>query len=156
MKKIAKWSVVGLFALFAALQLVPYGKTHQNPPVRGEPAWPDAEVRALAQRACFDCHSNETQWTWYSYVAPASWLVERDVMKGRSELNFSEWTTGGASEAEEASEAVLEGEMPMPIYTLIHRDAVLTPAERLRLAQGLDRLVAQEPEHDEGPQLHVD
>src|SRR5215216_1353338 len=81
--------IVGV--LFVVLQLVPYGRRHDNPPTTREPAWDDPTTRALAVRACFDCHSNETRWPWYSYVAPVSWLTQRDVDEGRRELNFSEW-----------------------------------------------------------------
>ncbi len=78
---------------FGLLQLVPYGRNHTNPPVAAEPAWASAQTRALAVRACFDCHSNETTWPWYSNVAPVSWLIQRDVDEGRRRLNFSEWNT---------------------------------------------------------------
>ena len=78
-------------AIFLLIQLIPYGRDHTNPAVVAEPAWDLPETRALAVRACFDCHSNETIWPWYSNVAPISWLVQRDVDEGREKLNFSEW-----------------------------------------------------------------
>ncbi len=81
--------VVGLIAI----QLVPYGRNHTNPPVQSEPNWDSPETRALAERACFECHSNETAWPWYSNIAPVSWLVQHDVDEGREKLNFSEWST---------------------------------------------------------------
>src|SRR5450759_484008 len=72
-----------------AIQLIPVDRT--NPPVQKEmPAPPD--VQAILRRSCYDCHSNETVWLWYSKVAPISWLVSRDVRQGRRELNFSDWT----------------------------------------------------------------
>jgi len=73
------------------IQLIPFGRQHTNPPVVREPAWDSPQTRALAKRACFNCHSNETTWPWYSSVAPVSWLTQRDVNGGRSHLNFSEW-----------------------------------------------------------------
>ncbi|HJV08531.1 MAG TPA: heme-binding domain-containing protein, partial [Acidimicrobiales bacterium] len=79
--------VVG--ALLLALQLVPYGRDHTNPPVTAGTSWPTAEGRRLAGAACYDCHSNETKWPIYSFVAPMSWLVQRDVDEGRRKLNFS-------------------------------------------------------------------
>jgi hypothetical protein len=90
---------------------VPYGTRHYNPPLVAEPSWPDTGSRLLAERACFDCHSNQTRWPWYSYVAPASWLVAYDVTEGREHLNFSEWKFAG-DDGEEAAEEVLEGEPP--------------------------------------------
>jgi Haem-binding domain len=139
-KKWLKRVLLGAAALLLAIQLVPYGRAHTNPPVTAEPSWPDPSVRGLAQRACFDCHSNQTKWTWYTSVAPASWLVQYDVDKGRRELNFSEWDRP-QKEAKEAPEAVIEDEMPPPPYVLLHPDAVLTPSERRALAEGLRQMV---------------
>jgi len=100
---------------FLAIQLVPVERT--NPPVIAEPNWDTPETRVLAQRACFDCHSNETVWPWYSYVAPVSWLVARDTNEGREVLNFSEWGSGGEGrEPWEMLEAVESGYMPPQIY----------------------------------------
>lgn len=122
--------------LFGLIQLVPYGRNHQNPPVTQEPAWANAETRAIAQRACFDCHSNETVWPWYTNIAPASWLVQRDVEEGRSKLNFSEW---GRSEQEtgEIAELIQGGEMPPVQYTLIHAGARLSASEKEAFLRGL-------------------
>ena len=120
------------------MQLVPYGREHANPPVTGEPTWDAPETRTLAKQACFDCHSNETEWPAYASIAPASWLVQRDVNEGRAVLNFSEWPRP-QKEAKEAAEAVLEGEMPPAAYRLVHSHAHLSTADRDRLAQGLAR-----------------
>ena len=132
------WSriALGLLGTFLAIQLVPYGREHTNPPATGEPSWDAPETRALAKQACFDCHSNQTEWPAYASIAPASWLVQRDVNEGRAVLNFSEWSRS-QEEAKEASEDVLEGEMPPPAYMLVHADARLNGADRYRLAQGL-------------------
>ena len=135
---LSRWSriAVGLFSAFVAMQLVPYGRDHTNPPVTGEPAWDAAETRALAKQACFDCHSNETTWPAYASIAPASWLVQHDVREGRAVLNFSEWIRP-QEEAKEAAEEVLQGEMPPAAYRLVHAHARLNAADRARLAQGL-------------------
>jgi hypothetical protein len=132
------WSRIslGLLGTFLAIQLVPYGRNHTNPPISGEPMWDAPQTRALAKQACFDCHSNETEWPAYSSIAPASWLVQRDVNEGRAVLNFSEWARP-QEEAKKASEEVLEGEMPPVAYTLVHAHARLNAADRDRLAQGL-------------------
>jgi len=127
-------SLVAL-ALLLVIQVVPYGRDHHNPPVVAEPRWNSSTTRELAVRACFDCHSNQTQWPWYSNVAPMSWLVQNHVEEGRRELNFSVWSQG---EGDEAAEAVRDGEMPPRSYTLLHPEARLTDAEREQLARGLD------------------
>jgi hypothetical protein len=131
--------LLALGAALAAAQLVPYGRDHTNPPVTGEPAWASADVRALADRACFDCHSNESRWPWYSNVAPASWLIQRDVDHGRKKLNFSEWNRP-QKEADEAAEAIVKGAMPMPIYLPLHPEARLSPDEKDRLVRGLQAM----------------
>ena len=123
-------------ALAVVAQLVPYGHTHENPPVVKEPAWNKPETRALAQGACFDCHSNETAWPWYSNVAPVSWFVEQDVSDARRTLNFSEWQKT-YRHAKDAPGAVHEGEMPLRSYRLMHSPARLTPEQKQALEDGL-------------------
>jgi hypothetical protein len=130
---------VVVLGLVIVAQVVPYGRNHGNPPIVAEPSWNSSTTRALADRACFDCHSNQTRWPWYSHVAPMSWLVQNHVDEGRHELNFSEW--GRNSEADEAAETVRSGEMPPKSYLLLHPEARLTDAEREQLARGLDALV---------------
>jgi hypothetical protein len=105
--KIVKW--VLLVAIL--MQVVPFGHTHTNPPQTKEPEWNSSETRELIRRACFDCHSNETVWPWYSNVAPVSWLIQRDVNGGRSHLNFTEWNVS-QRHAKDVAEQVKEGEMP--------------------------------------------
>jgi mono/diheme cytochrome c family protein len=138
------WSRIGFGVLgtLLVIQLVPYGRDHRNPPVTSEPTWDAPETRALARQACFDCHSNETEWPAYSRVAPVSWLIQRDVAKGRAVLNFSEWQRP-QEEAKEAAEEVLEGEMPLRMYQLMHAHARLSVAEREQLARGLERTLGR-------------
>jgi hypothetical protein len=132
-----------VLGLVVVAQVVPYGRDHSNPPVVAEPSWNSASTRALAERACFDCHSNRTQWPWYSHVAPMSWLVQDHVDEGRQVLNFSDWNRGN-SEADEAAETVRDGEMPPRSYLLLHPEARLTAAEREQLARGLDASLVPE------------
>jgi len=141
---------VGVLGAFLAIQLVPYGRAHANPPVTGEPTWDAPETRALAKQACFDCHSNETEWPAYASIAPVSWLVQHDVDEGRAVLNFSEWTRP-QPEAKEASEEILEGEMPPAAYMLVHAQARLTPPDRDRLARGLARTLGHNLKPEEHP-----
>jgi hypothetical protein len=122
--------LLGVVLVLAAIQFVPVNRS--NPP--GETEIPAPEnVRAVLRRACYDCHSNETFWPWYSRVAPVSWLVARDVREGRKELNFSTWnryeTKARSKKLKEAREEVAEGEMPPWFYVAIHRDAVLSAGD---------------------------
>jgi len=143
--KAAIYIVFAVASVLAAIQLVPYGRIQGNPPVIREPAWDAPATRALAKRACFDCHSNETVWPWYSRVAPVSWLVQRDVAEGRRVLNFSEWESGRreGEKQEKIREELAEGEMPPMQYTLIHAEARLTKEEQQQLADGLAATVVQ-------------
>src|SRR5690349_11025724 len=68
--------LLAITGLFLLIQAVPYGRAHTNPPVVSEPHWDSPRTRELAKRACFDCHSNETRWPWYSHVAPMSWVLQ--------------------------------------------------------------------------------
>jgi len=131
-----------LVGVFILMQLVPYGHDHTNPPVVSTPNWDSPQTAALAQHACYDCHSNQTVWPWYSYVAPVSWLLERDVQQGRENMNFSEWSNYQLM-AGDATSMVQSGKMPPAQYLLIHSDARLTDAEKQQLIQGLQALAAQ-------------
>lgn len=124
--------------IFAGIQFVPVNRT--NPPVVTQVQWDLPQTQALFQRACADCHSNETIWPWYSYVAPISWLVARDVYAGRSRFNISDLNTSTPRYSRMASEigrTVLSGRMPMSIYLTMHPSARLTPQESQALASGL-------------------
>ena len=127
-----RWPIIGLFSFFLVAQAVPYGREHANPSGITEPAWDNPQTRALAVRACYDCHSNETVWPWYSHVAPASWLIFRDVSKGRRELNFSEWHRR-QKEAPESAKTVQKGSMPPWYYPW----GKLSSADRQALIHGL-------------------
>jgi hypothetical protein len=124
----------------SAIQLIRPSVIGSNPPVVREPSWRDPAARTLAVRACFDCHSNETAWPWYTQVAPFSWLVARDVAEGRQVLNFSDWGAARGEGAQEMVEVILEGEMPPAIYLLIHPAASLSSAEADLLIHELSTL----------------
>lgn len=118
-----------------AVQLVPVRRT--NRPVRGEVEAP-AEVMKILRRSCYDCHSNETAWPWYSRVAPVSWLVARDVDEGREHVNFSDWRLASVADREEAleelEEVMEEREMPLWYYLPLHAEARMAEADREVLA----------------------
>lgn len=135
--------LAALVGVFVVMQLVPYGRDHTNPPVKAEPQWTSPEVRALAVRACFDCHSNETKWPGYSNVAPVSWLVQHHVDEGRHELNFSEFDKP-QKHAKDAEEELREGEMPMGGYVAMHGEAKLTDAEKKQLGEAFIAMFGSE------------
>ena len=137
-----KRAVLLAIGVLVAIQLVPYGRSHTNPPVRQEPSWDNPQTRVLAERACFDCHSNQTKWPGYASVAPSSWLVQHDVDEGREHVNFSEWDRP-QKKARDAVDEVEEGEMPPSTYTILHPEARLSDAERRQLADGLRATLAQ-------------
>ena len=129
-----------------AIQFVPYGRDHENPPVLAEPAWDSATTQDLARRACFDCHSNETEWRWYTNIAPISWFIQSEVDEGRAELNFSEWSAG--QEGEESAGTVRDGSMPPRFYALTR--SRLTDAETQMLTVGLAATFGDEYEGSGG------
>lgn len=145
--RIARWSAAIIILLALGIQLIPIGVT--NPPVVQEPEWSDPQVRALAKRACFDCHSNETVVPWYGRIAPVSWYVADHVNEGREHLNLSEMNRP-QEDAHEAGEEVLEGEMPPAYYLRLHPEARLTDAERKQLAAGLDATLGGEGHGGDG------
>ncbi len=123
--------------VFVLAQLVPYGRDHDDPRSSAEPAWASQRTRDLAQRACFDCHSNVTEWPWYTSVAPFSWLATRDVDAGRSALNFSEWGKPQEANLESVLASLRTKEMPPWYYRALHGSARLSDVERDELARGL-------------------
>ncbi len=120
------WVLFFVIDLLVVIQFIPVNRN--NPEVTGEINAAE-EVMAILRRSCYDCHSNETVWPWYSYVAPASWLISRDVHDGREELNFSEWTTYTEKrkrhKLKECCEEIEEGEMPLWFYVPLHPEAEL-------------------------------
>ena len=147
MRKVLVRTALVMLVVFVAIQLVPYGWTHSNPPVTQGVVWPDAESETLARAACYDCHSNETEWPWYTNVAPQSWFVQRDVDGGRDELNLSEMNKE-QKELKDIAEVVAENEMPPLPYTLLHPDARLSEGEKRALIEGFSQTFGDEVERD--------
>lgn len=135
MQILVRAAVVAI-AVFGLIQLVPYGRDHDNPAVIAEPVWKGAQTRELFFRVCKDCHSNETSWPWYASVAPVSWLVQYDVEEGRSHFNVSQWGQG-KQDADEAAGMIRKGEMPPWFYLPAHPEARLTEPEKQTLLRGL-------------------
>lgn len=137
MKKIVLYVVVGGIVLLGLMQLLPIGRDHTNPAVVSEPQWSSPEARALAKEHCFQCHSNETEWPWYSNIAPASWLIQFDVNEGRDKFNFSNWDTN-SEELDELTEVIQEGEMPPIQYWLFHPNSHLNDQQKQELIDALN------------------
>jgi hypothetical protein len=137
-----KWVLCGAAAVAVLSQLANPART--NPPVVPghdllvtQP--PPAEIAALLRAACYDCHSHETKWPWYSRVVPVSWWVVDHVKEGREKLNFSEWPLDDPGRAarkwNRISEEVGSGDMPLPSFTWAHPPARLSAEQRDRLAR---------------------
>jgi len=149
MKKKLQCTAAGLVAVFALLQFA--NPSHRNPPVEAGHDLPVAnvppEIAATLHAACYDCHSQETRWPWYSRVAPVSWLIASDVNRGRERLNFSEWPRDlperAAKRLERISEEVEDQDMPPRKYTRLHSDARLTAAQREALIHWADAEAAR-------------
>ncbi|WP_411277104.1 heme-binding domain-containing protein [Gaiella sp.] len=124
--------VVGL-----VIQVVPYGRDHENPKTVQEIKWNTPATRTLASNGCMDCHSNLTTWPWYTSIAPVSWLTSRDVEEGRAKLNFSEWQQAQEVDLQEVIDVIREKEMPPLQYRAMHSEARLTATERQQLEAGL-------------------
>jgi hypothetical protein len=135
MRRLLVASGLTLFGLALAIQLVPVDRS--NPPVTADLDAPPA-VDAVLRASCYDCHSNETRWPWYSRVAPVSWLVAHDVEEARDRLNFSLWGTYEGKRQQRLAEKIWEEvearEMPLGIYLLAHADARLSDDDRAVLA----------------------
>lgn len=150
-----KWIFAALAAGFVLLQFTNPART--NPPVVRDMMAsnaPPPQIAAMLHAACYDCHSYETKWPWYSHIAPVSWLIAGDVNDGRRDMNLSDWPNDPMRDAkrlEDMSEKIGYGEMPPPKYTAIHADARLTESQRKELTDWLDaeakRLKAAAPDN---------
>lgn len=146
-------SVIG----FIVLQLIPVGsfkeslKREENPPITNAIQWDSLEAEEIARKACYDCHSNETVWPWYSKIAPVSWLVTRDVNEGRAGLNFSEYDPTLISV--EDFQWHLDNDMPPAIYLPLHPEAELTEDEKAVL---LASIAASIPEGTESEGMDME
>ncbi|MGH2568067.1 MAG: heme-binding domain-containing protein [Bacteroidota bacterium] len=136
MGKYLKWAGIILAAAFVGIQFVPVERT--NPPVDPEMTFQvkvrvPPEIDRIIRRSCYDCHSHETKWPWYAYIAPSSWLVTGDVTNGRSLLNFSNWSYNmfrTVGRLDQMAQEVYDRKMPLPPYLMMHPGAKLSEAEK--------------------------
>jgi uncharacterized membrane protein YhfC len=147
--------IIGVLLVLCGLVTLPPLALQSNPPVVKEPNWDSQQTRALAVRACFDCHSNQTNWPWFTKVPPGSWLAVVDMVRGRNHLNFSTWGVpqsgflGGEGEREGGegggrggrgvARAIENGSMPPGNYLMLHPEASLSPQEKQQLIDGLQK-----------------
>jgi len=125
-----------LLVVLIVIQFFPPDRT--NPPVDADVALGTKtevppEIESILKKACYDCHSNETKWPWYSSIAPASWVIAHDVQEGRKHLNFSEWENYTIKKKQVHLDMIcsntVDGTMPLPAYLFLHGSAQLTDAE---------------------------
>ncbi len=139
--------MTGLAGCLLIVQFITIQRT--NPPLKGDLAAP-AQIKSLFREACYDCHSNETRWPWYTYIAPVSWLVEHDVESGRKELNFSEWEsyypTTQRRKLQWMDKALREETMPPWTYRILHPGAGLTQEDLAMLEQWIEAEIANRPD----------
>jgi hypothetical protein len=142
MRKWLKW--IGGAALLGVVALQFTNPAHLNPPVvPGHDMLasnaPPPQIAALLKNSCYDCHSSETKWPWYSYIAPLSWGLVGHVNDARESMNFSEWPHDDSRRARKKwrriADAVEAKEMPLPSYLLIHRESRLTAEQRKQLVE---------------------
>jgi mono/diheme cytochrome c family protein len=144
------FQILGLGVLgLLLIQLIPFGHTRSNPTTVSEPNWSSPQARALVKEHCFQCHSNETNWTWYSNIAPGSWLIAFDVIEGRQKFNFSNWNNK-PGELDEMVAAIQEGEMPPVQYWIVHPSARLNAQQKQDLIQALEASVNTDTAWDSG------
>jgi len=129
--------------LFIGLQLIPPEQVFSdykypgNPPVDPQFTWDSPQTEQLARSACYDCHSNETRYPWYSHIAPVSWLIYGDINVARDNLNFSTWTKQEI-DLNDIIDQIQQGAMPLPIYLPLHPAAQLTDDQKAQLIAGLE------------------
>ena len=154
MKKIGKIILYILLGAFITIQFFPYNRPENRAQVGydffSENQVPE-EVSTMIRNACYDCHSQETNFPWYSYVAPVSWLVASDINKGRYHLDFSHWQRLEKKDKikilDEIAEEIEDGSMPMKIYIPLHPEAKLSDEDRETLilwAEGFTEMVFEE------------
>jgi len=158
---VKRWQYIlgGLVVVFIIIQFIPAdlpGATTDNPGDMIKSGLVSQDVAILLKTSCYNCHSNETKYPWYSHMAPSSWLIARDVRVAREELNFSNWQDYDMSKMlgklDDITSEVGEGRMPMKIYTLMHPAARLDDAERALIVAWAEEtmdLVAEEDEEEE-------
>lgn len=145
--KIVKIIVLVLLVTFVGIQFVPtvHNQSERTPKadfmlVNDVPK----DVKNKLQISCYDCHSNNTQYPWYSKIQPGAWFMENHIKNGKEELNFNEWDTYSNRRKKSKLKSIInqikDDEMPLSSYTLIHRDAKLSENEKKEMIQFMKQL----------------
>ena len=146
-RKILTSAAIAIFCCLLIAQVKTIQRT--NPPLKGDLAAPP-QIKTLLRGACYDCHSNETRWPWYTHIAPVSWLVGHDVERGRQELNFSEWGSYYPAtrrrKLQWINRALREETMPPWKYRVLHPGTGLTQGDLMVLEQWIEAEIKNQPE----------
>jgi|AntRauTorckE5430_2_1112549.scaffolds.fasta_scaffold19678_2 hypothetical protein len=141
MSRLTKRILISLLGVFIVLQFFQIDKTNPTAPEGQDlisAIHPPEDVVQILENACFDCHSNHTQYPWYASIQPVGWWLQGHINEAREHLNFSTWANYDAEKrthkAEECAEEVEEGHMPLKAYPLLHPEARLSDEQRDRLA----------------------
>ncbi len=129
--------LIAIIILFVGIQFIPYDVPANVPDKKGEPLQAPKEVASILKRSCYDCHSNHTNFPWYSSVAPVSFFTKKHVKEGRKHLNFSKWNSYSDEKKAKFLEKIpkaIKSKMPLPSYLLIHKDAKLSDADKKTLS----------------------
>ncbi len=143
--KRSTWRIILIvvIVIFIAIQFIPVKR--DNPPVKSDIPAP-ADVKAILHRACYNCHSNETKWPWYSHVAPASWLVTSDVHEARSHMDWSDWNQYDAEDQHDFIEHIWKlvnsGDMPLWYYKIAHPESKLTVEDKMKIKNWVQSVTA--------------
>lgn len=142
MKRILKWALIILAVAFIGIQFVRPAKTNpavDNTRTIASLGQVPANVSAILERSCNDCHTHNTRWPWYSEIAPVSWYVAHDVNEGREHLNLSDWASYDPKRAsrklDEICEEIEKGAMPPSAYVLLHPSAKLSDEDKKALCE---------------------
>ncbi len=151
LSRVAGLMALGTVAALTGIQFVSAQRT--NPPSR-DPLVAPPQIERILRRACYDCHSNETRWPWYSHIAPISWLVVHDVTVARQEVNFSEWGSYYSAtrrhKLQWIGRILHEGKMPPWEYRLLHPVARLNPSDKSALEEWIaSTLAVSSPEQSQ-------
>ena len=129
--RVLKFIILSVVVLFVLAHFIPAEKT--NPLVTQDIQTPD-DVKTILKKACYDCHSNESVWPWYSNIVPVKMMIAKHVVEGRKHLNFSEWDsyndTKKEHKLEETWEEIEKGAMPLSNYIPLHKEAKLSDEEK--------------------------
>jgi len=151
MKKLRK-AGTALMVVFVGMQFFQHRRNHGNAATSSDfitTYKPPEEISMLLKNACYNCHSNFTNYPWYSYIQPAGWILERHIRKGKETLNFSEFTTYSSRRKRSKLKAMInqikDGTMPLSSYTFMHPESQLTESEKQSIVDWINQSMQIHP-----------